>query len=244
MRKVEREVLAAEIANALDRFQAEVNHHLGDEDFDLTRHWNIKRNSHHIRAVHAVLRRMAGTRVRCMYCVDSEGSDIEHFWPKSSYSNKTYIWENLLLACPQCGRLKGVQFPLNRNGSPLLIEPSSEDPWEFLDFDPDTGNLNARYLFAEGRYSERGEAVVRVLHLDRREGIATGYRKTHGRLCQLVMHWAEHDLAADYLDRLRNADDHGLLGWFLRGSGQMESSFSRFRERYQEAWATCQQSLG
>jgi len=178
-----------------------------------------------------------------MYCVDSAGSDIEHFWPKALYSNRMYVWENLLLACPQCGRLKGAQFPLNGDGSPLLIDPSAEDPWEFLDFDPDTGNLNARYLLAFGQYSERGEAVVRVLHLDRREGIAVGYLKTYRRLCQLVTEWADHGLTADYLDRLRNADDHGLLGWFLRGAGQTDTSFSRFRDLYQDAWATCQHSL-
>ncbi len=81
MRRIEREVLASEIATALDRFQEEVNRLAADQDFDLTKHWNGRRNSQHIRAVLAVLQRMAGTRERCMYCVDSAGSDIEHFRP-------------------------------------------------------------------------------------------------------------------------------------------------------------------
>jgi uncharacterized protein (TIGR02646 family) len=178
-----------------------------------------------------------------MYCVDSEGSDIEHFWPKSSYPDRMYVWENLLLACAHCGRFKGAQFPLNSTGLPLLVDPSAEDPWNFIDFDPDTGNLNARYLLPLDQYSEKGEITVRLLHLDKREGVSAGYRRTYERLCQLVTDWTDHHLAADYVDQLYKADDHGLLGWFLHGSGQAESCFPRFRERYQEAWIACRESL-
>jgi hypothetical protein len=62
-------------------------------------------------------------------------------------------------------------------------------------------------------------------------------------LCRLVSDWADQQLAVDYLEQLREADDHGLLGWFLHGSGQNEPAFSRFRELYPEAWAVCQQSF-
>ena len=154
-----------------------------------------------------------------------------------------YVWENLLIACAQCGRYKGNQFPRAGDGAPLLVDPTAEDPWEYLDFDPVTGNMNARYLLTLDAFSPKGETTVRVLHLDRREGISAGYRKTYTRLCQLVQSWTDQQLAEDYLERLREADDHGLLGWFLNGSGQNEPAFSRFRELYQDAWAACQESF-
>jgi uncharacterized protein (TIGR02646 family) len=177
-----------------------------------------------------------------MYCVDSEGSDIEHFWPKSLYPDRMYAWGNLLIACTKCGRFKGKQFPRADDGMPLLIDPSAEDPWEFLDFNPETGNLDARFVFSAEAYSAKGETTVTVLHLNSREGVSSGFRKTYRRLCELVTEWCDQQLPENYLERLRERDDHGLLGWFLHGSGQNEPVFSRFREQYSNAWAVCQQS--
>jgi uncharacterized protein (TIGR02646 family) len=215
----------------------------GQAAFDPVDHWKGKRTSLHILAVYATLKRMAGPRERCMYCVDSQGSDIEHFWPKSPHFDRMYQWENLLIACTQCGRFKGHQFPRAEDGAPLLIDPSAEDPWQFLEFDPVTGNLNARYLLTTEAYSPKGETTVRVLHLDRREGVAAGYLKTYRRLSQVFAGWLNQPLPRNYIEQLREADDHGLLGWFLNGSGQNESSLSRFRKRYPDAWAECQQSF-
>jgi uncharacterized protein (TIGR02646 family) len=243
MRRVKRDGLASETMNALQLFQNDANNQHKQGNLDPIKHWKGKRKTKPLLAVCAVLKRMAGTRERCMYCVDSEGSDIEHFWPKTRHSNKMYQWKNLLIACSQCGRFKGEQFPLCSSGKPLLIDPSAEDPWEYLDFDPDTGNLNARYLLSLADYSRKGQETVTVLRLDKREGISAGYRKTYRRLCQLVTEWTNQRLAKDYVERLREADDHGLLGWFLRGSGQNEPVFSRFREHHQDAWVVCQKSF-
>jgi uncharacterized protein (TIGR02646 family) len=243
MRRIEREALAEETVEALQKFQEEADQQSGSENFDPVNHWQGKRRSQTILAVLSALRRMAGTRERCMYCVDSQGSDIDHFWPKSAHSDRMYLWKNLLIACAQCGRFKGIQFPQTEDGAPLLVDPTAEDPWEFLDFDPETGNLNARYLLPIGEYSAKGENTVTVLHLDKREGVSAGYRKTYSRLCRLVTEWTDQHLVQDYLERLHEADDHGLLGWFLRGSGRNDPSFLRFRERYQDAWMVCQRLL-
>jgi uncharacterized protein (TIGR02646 family) len=243
MRRIERVALAQETGNALRLLQEEVDAQRALTTFDPGEHWKGKRTSRPLLAVYAKLKLMAGPRERCMYCVDSAGSDIEHFWPKAHHCDRMYLWENLLIACAPCGRFKGSQFPRSEDGAPLLIDPTAEDPWEYLDFDPVTGNLNARYLLATEAYSPKGETTVKVLHLDRREGISAGYLKTYGRLCQLVTDWTDHQLAVGYLELLREADDHGLLGWFLRGSGQNEPAFSRFRELYQEAWTACQQAF-
>ena len=244
MQRVERVALAQETGRALQLLQDEANTQREQTAFDPVTHWKGRRASRHILAVSAALKRMAGPRQRCMYCVDSGGSDIEHFWPKSPYCDRMYIWENLLIACTECGRFKGNQFPRAEDGTPLLIDPTAEDPWDSLDFDPVTGNLNARYLLTTEAYSPQGEATAKVLHLDRREGMSAGYRKTYRRLCKLVTDWTDQHIAVDYLEQLREADDHGLLGWFLHGSGRNESGFSRFRELYPDAWTVCQQSFG
>jgi len=126
-----------------------------------------------------------------------------------------------------------------------LIDPSAEDPWEHLDFNPETGNLNARFYVATGAYSAKGENTVTVLHLDKREGVSAGFRKTYRRLCGLVRDWSDQDEqmeVGDYLERLREADDHGLLGWFLHGAGENEPAFARFRERFPDAWRACRDS--
>ncbi len=241
MRRIEREALTPGISNALQSLQEEVDSQREQEGFDPQEHWKRKRGSQPILAVLEALKRMAGSRERCMYCVDSEASDIEHFWPKSPHCDQMYLWKNLLIACTQCGRFKGKQFPRADDGAPLLIDPSAEDPWEFLDFDPVTGNLIARYLLSTEAYSLKGETTVAVLHLDRREGVSAGYSKTYRGLCQLVADWTNQHLAENYLDQLREADDHGLLGWFLHGSGASEPAFSSFRRRFPEAWITCKE---
>lgn len=56
---------------------------------------------------------------KCAYC-ESEVTaaaygQIEHFYPKAIYPEKTFEWENLLLSCEICnnGQHKGVKFPLD-----------------------------------------------------------------------------------------------------------------------------------
>jgi uncharacterized protein (TIGR02646 family) len=236
MRGILRIELQTDSADGLRRLQAEANGLFAANNLNSNDHWGSHRRAPLILAVLTILQTMAGERQRCMYCVDSEGADIEHFWPKTPYPQRMYVWENLLLVCTNCGRKKGAQFPLTAQGDPLLIDPSTENPWEFLDFNPVTGNLTARYLLASGAFSAKGEATVKVLHLDRREGVAAGYRKTYGHLCQLLTEWSTQNLPDDHLEQLRRADDHGLLGWFFQGSGQDEPAFSSFRGRYPEVW--------
>jgi uncharacterized protein (TIGR02646 family) len=241
MRRIEREDLTLGTVNALQLLQEEVNNLSEQKGFDPVKHWKANRYSRPILDALSALKRMVGARQRCIYCVDSEGNDIEHFWPKNPYSAKMYSWDNLLIACTQCGRFKGTQFPRRVDGTPLLIDPCMEDPWEFLDFDPVTGNLDARYILPSAAYSAKGENTVRVLHLNSREGVSAGYRKSHRRLCDLVTEWCDKQLPVTYVEQLSERDDHGLLGWFLHGSGQNQPVFSRFREQYPDEWTVCQQ---
>lgn len=73
--------------------------------------WKSARQTKALATVVHTLQSMAGARERCMYCVDSHGSDVEHFWPKAGYPQRAFEWPNLLLCCTECGRLKGDRFP-------------------------------------------------------------------------------------------------------------------------------------
>jgi uncharacterized protein (TIGR02646 family) len=190
------------------------------------------------------LQGMAGPRSRCMYCLDSEGADIEHFWPKAPYVERMYQWGNLLLSCTVCGRLKGNRFPL-RAGRPQLVDPSQENPWDHLEFDSVTGNLSARYLPAAKRWSAKGQATVDLLQLNRREAVARGYLSTLRRLSAHV----RAALAAPTVDvaalcnSLQADDDHGLLGWCFSARGAQIAPFSELLANHPVVWRRCKRSL-
>ena len=120
-----------------------------------------------------------------MYCVNNESGDIEHFWPKSGYRDRMYVWENLLHCCSICGRKKGKQFP-TENGQPLLVDPASENPWDYLDLEPKTGKIMARVDPVSENPMPKGRETVRAFELNKRQALANGYKKTFGRLKTVV----------------------------------------------------------
>lgn len=92
--------------------------------------------------VRSALETMAHGRARCMYCEDSIGSDIDHFWPKADYPERAFSWPNYLLACSYCNsNLKRNEFPLDPAGQPLLLDPTVDDPAAHLLFVPSTGEF-------------------------------------------------------------------------------------------------------
>lgn len=236
MRRVNRPALAGRAQAYLDGRRRAT-----EGAFSIERAWKTARQTKTMRAVLQTLQNMAGARERCMYCVDSQGSDIEHFWPKGQYPERAFVWPNLLLCCTECGRFKGSQFPLSATGQPMLVDPTAEDPWDYLDFDPDTGNLTARYDATCAAPSPRGESTVQVLQLDRREGMAEGYRRTYRRIAACI----DRALAAGAIEpqnlahELRQADDHGLLGWCFSAVGARLQPFQDLRHRAPDAWAAC-----
>jgi uncharacterized protein (TIGR02646 family) len=203
--------------------------------------WQRARQTRLLREdVLGTLKRMMGERERCMYCLDSHGTDIEHFWPKTPYPERMFLWPNMLLCCTECGRFKGDQFPLSE-GLPLLIDPTGEEPWQYLDFDPTTGNIVARFDLDKNDWSAKGQATVGVFHLDRREAMASGYRRTHFRLAARVETHLHSDASSadDLISALSEADEHGLLGWCLIGTGQNISPFCDLKQQQPEVWSAC-----
>lgn len=243
MRRVVRRELSARSTRMLAREQERADQKHAEGRLRVEAEWERARRNKPLREAHDTLRTMAGNRERCMYCGDSHGTDIEHFWPKARYPGHMFRWPNMLLCCTECGRIKGEQFPL-ADGAPMLIDPSADNPWEFLDFDPITGNIVARYDPASQHYAPKGEQSVRVLRLDRREALAKGYQRTYRRI-RLSVEQAlgqPHPDAAALFHELSEADDHGLLGWCFDGLGSRVSPFRDLQDRHPDVWAACLQA--
>jgi hypothetical protein len=155
-----------------------------------------------------------------------------------------FCWLNLLLCCTECGRFKGEDFPVE-NGFPLLVDPTADDPWEFLDFDPATGNIVARFEPAANDWTAKGTNTVQVLHLDRREALAASYQQTHRRLKSLVEAALLHPPpnVRSLVGSLRESDDHGLIGWCFHGTGQNVAPFATLRTNHPDVWASCAQEV-
>jgi len=227
MRFVGREALPPDTKRGLRKRQAAVDEKISQGAFDAVREWNAGRQSAPVKTACRVLKKMAGETERCMYCQDSHGTDIEHFKPETPFPESIYQWENMLLCCTECGRFKGDQFPVDADGNPVLVDPSRQNPWDYIDFDPQTGNMTARFIAATASFSKEGETSVTVFHLDRRESLSTIYKRADRRLRELASSGVgsaeDDDLLAD---RLLKNDDAGLLGWYIQGSGQKEEPFA------------------
>lgn len=243
MRRVIRPLLPGSVQAYLNKRQSAANQRRARGTLDIERDWKSARQTKAIGTVLKTLQQMMGARERCMYCVDSHGGDIEHFRPKARYRGRAFQWSNMLLCCTECGRFKGSQFPI-ANRRPMLIDPSAEDPWQHLDFDPDTGNLTARFDLRANDWSAKGATTVAVLRLDRREAMAAGYVSTYRRLtgvlqASLASLAAGATTAPVLLAALQAADDHGLLPWIFSGAGHALVPFSELRQHYPQVWADC-----
>ena len=244
MRRVVRLGLSADVVRYLERRQQRANDEQAAGTLDVDQAWKNACQTLKLKSVRATLKQMAGGRQRCMYCSDSAGTDIEHYWPKSVYTERMFQWLNLLLCCTRCGRdCKGTKFPLD-NGNPALLDPTMDDPWQFLDFSTTTGILFP-LADIDGRTTTKGEKTVELLKLDKRDEVNIGYQKSFRRIKRAIdATVAEHAPdAAALIHSLTDADDHGLLGWCFRGNGMKESPLSELRQTHPAVWATCEQAF-
>lgn len=244
MRRIQRAALPKVAQSYLSKRQLAANDKHKNGDLNIERDWKSARQTKPLKAVVATLQAMMGPRQRCMYCLDSHGADIEHFRPKAVYPKRMYEWPNLLLCCTECGRFKGNKFPMSGRQA-LLIDPTREDPWKHLDFDPVTGNISARFDLPLNDWSAKGTATVDVLKLDRREALSAGYLKTLRHLSDIV----ERALlggaiaAPALMTELNNADDHGLLAWCLSDRGQAIRPFNALQHQHPAVWRQCRKAM-
>lgn len=120
--------------------------------------WNRNRPAR--RGLREALNVMAPGHQRCMYCGDSEGTSVDHFEPIARNPLRTFDWLNHLLACSYCNsNQKGSRFPVDEHGSPLLIDPTVEDPFDHLALSLTVGEYRAR--------TRKGASTIDVLGLNR-----------------------------------------------------------------------------
>ncbi|UQA60152.1 hypothetical protein [Polyangium aurulentum] len=107
------------------------------------------------REVKATLERMTLGGL-CMYCEHNTVHQIEHFWPKSRFPERTFCWWNLLFVCGECNQLKNAKFELDARYEPLLVDPTVDDPAEHLELSPKEGRFLA--------LTEKGENTRAILN--------------------------------------------------------------------------------
>lgn len=244
MRCVKRLDLPADVIRYLKERQQRADDENAAGTLDVVKTWNNAGQTKKIKTTRATLKQMTGGRQRCMYCSDSAGTDIEHFWPKSVYPERMFQWLNMLLCCTGCGRdCKGSKFPLD-NGNPALLDPTVDDPWQFLDFNTATGILFP-LVDANGGTTTKGEETVKLLKLDRRDEVNIGYQKSFRRIKRAIGAALAEQApnAAALIHALSDADEHGILGWCFRGNGRNESPLSDLRRQHPVVWKQCEEAF-
>ncbi len=236
MRRIWRTPLPADASEYLETRKRQIAKAIREGETTLTQKWDSARQTEKIALVFRQLQQMAGSLERCMYCLNPEGTDIEHFWPKSCYPRRMFNWRNLLLCCTKCGRLKGNRFPRAGN-KPLLIDPSKENPWEYLEFEPLTGVLTARFDLQTNSFFAKGHETVKLFQLDQREVPAKQHLRTWKRINQQLIQFLDSPTStAELVANLIELDEHDLLSWVFIGNGNDQKLFCQLRHEQAEAW--------
>lgn len=174
--------------------------------------WKLQNNKA-FREVRRTLAEMASGIERCMYCEDSKGTAIDHFWPKADYPAKAFSWLNYVLACSECNSKKSKRFPLDPQGAPLLLNPTEEEPLDHLAFSPSTGKYET--------LTPRGEESQNVYGLDR-STLVRGRLLNWTVLKSLLSSYSKHLAAGDaeeaekQKNAVRQLQFSGVFAAFLR----------------------------
>jgi hypothetical protein len=186
-----------------------------------------------------------------MFCEDSRAVEIDHYWPKAIYKQLCFRWWNMLLICGACNRAKGNKFPI-KNGAPLLIDPTSEDPWDHIVYDSHTGLIVPR-VDVNAQQDEKGRCLTddSVLELNIAP-ITEGRMITSRNLKRSVQQFLErmghepHAVAMhapDLLEAVKDNSCYGLAGWFFRHEGRNEAPFYQLLQSFPAVWRQAQASL-
>lgn len=151
--------------------------------------WAAKRGNKPIREARTVLQAMCSGVMRCMYCEDARGEDIEHVHPKDLFPEYVFQWENYLLVCGGCNTKKNNKFkivtpnaeliditrargaPIVRpiSGDALMINPRFENPLDYMVLD-----IRDSFRFVPSPTApkpfgrDRAEYTIAVLELNER----------------------------------------------------------------------------
>jgi HNH endonuclease len=132
MIRINRPALPSALASRLQAETTSLGNTVEPRQQAARKRWRTTRQTIH-QPLFDVLAGAAAGRQRCMYCGDNLGSDIDHFEPIARNPLRTFDWRNHLLACSTCNsQFKRDRFPVDQNGQPLLIDPTTEDPFDHL----------------------------------------------------------------------------------------------------------------
>lgn len=133
----------------------------------------------------------------CPYCENNEAIDIEHFFPKGLFPEKTFIWKNYLLACKKCNTThksdifavfnpsnSTIRFDIARRTVPptmdaLLINPREENPMDFLWLDIVGGTFQFTEIDTneESRNFKKADYTIWLLKLNDRPALTSARRQ-------------------------------------------------------------------
>lgn len=180
MRRIHRQPLGEDDSSELARLSRQVAE-APSPKAKMEMSWKNKSRTK-FESIRAVLISMAHGRARCMYCEDNMGTDIEHFWPKSTFPERAFSWPNYLWACSHCNsNEKRSKFPFAIDGKPLLIDPTVDEPRDHLRFLPSNGEFEPIGL--------RGEATIKVFGLNddsMPRSLPTGRRRALNAIAALL----------------------------------------------------------
>ena len=100
----------------------------------------------------------------CPYCeieINLENSHIEHIKPKNTFPNFLANYSNFTACCltkKRCGDSKAS------NWNELFINPVTENPEDYFEYDIKTGRIIS--LFKEGEKYKKGEYTINLLNLN------------------------------------------------------------------------------
>ncbi|MEZ4773325.1 MAG: aminoglycoside phosphotransferase [Bacteroidia bacterium] len=192
---------------ALSSYQAEIDRlTLYEDRIEKARQiWPHRKQNNPFEEVKEKLAAMCSGARRCHYCEDSYADEIEHFFPKVIFPEKTFVWNNFLLACGPCNSPKSNKFAIFEKesreqlnltsqyslkkvrkqpppiGDPVLINPRNENPLDFLFLD-----INDSFMFTEIEEDEESEAyqrayyTIQILKLNIRDDLVRARKSAYG----------------------------------------------------------------
>lgn len=203
--------------------------------------WESFRSIVMYRQLRAVLEEALGWRRRCAYCSDSNGADVEHFWPKKKFPERAFRFDNMCLICTPCNRKKSQRFPRDTAGAPLMIDPFFDDPWDSVFFAPATGWIAPRMVAVVNgipQYAPKGVATLDVLgDLVNGEPARSARRRSWA---DIVARFAElvtgARTATSLLDGFGDIDDYGLAEWLWFREGKDSAEVVALRQANPSEW--------
>ncbi len=195
MRRLQRLSLSSEALAFLGKRNADVANN-ANPNSKVDQLWKLQSNKA-FQEIRRTLEIMASGIVRCMYCEDSKGTAIDHFWPKATYPDRAFVWANYVLACSECNNKKSKRFPLDAQNLPLLLNPLEEEPADHLLLSPTTGIYET--LTPKGEQSDQVYGLARPT-------LVQGRKNTWAVLTHLIANYSRHLAAGDAAEAARLKD--------------------------------------